>query len=625
MDYTRAFVNAVREMAQEVNGNDLLLEYTGAYPIAELSERSIRADTITSVGWTVVLLFGVFFIAYRSCTEYLVSALSIGTAILVAFGIYALLHSSLNPATAVAGAILAGLGVDYSVHVMSHVRHESEDHGQRSRGSIPAALSKVAAPVVIAGMTTIIAFIAVSRSSVQALGEFSQLAAIGIACSVIAALVLLPTLLFLFRFIPFSIQSRQDTEGGFSGRLVRRISDAPGTTLAICVAAWVLILIAAWWNPGYGIRDDQLSDMHPHPNPPLEIQQRIGELFSESDETLFVWIDSAESPDLLEGSWSVAEGLEEDEAGSLGVVSTVSIASLLPDPRSSAYELSNLSQFDVESFIEDFEQAVEESIFNPSAYQRYVAFLRELLTNPVPPGLADLAGFPSIYTQLVGTNSEGAPSGTVVVVEIGGDRPEMDELISRLDQQVRCVPGATLTGISAIGRYLNEAVGNELVSLMSYALIIILVFLMIIFRSIGSVCLVLLPCVFALPFVFGISRLLGIEFNMINLIGFPLLMGIGIDDGIFLVFLALQGRRNSVGRDVLLSRFRSVCHAMMVTTATTALAFGSLVFTSTPAIQSLGVVTAFGVVGCLIATIAVLLPVLLLLHPRAPEATQKVR
>ena len=622
MDYTRSFVQATRDLTRQINRDGLLLEYTGAYPIAELSERSIRADTITSVVWTVVLLFGVFFIAYRSGTEYVVSAVSIGAAILVAFGFYALLHSSLNPATAVAGAILAGLGVDYSVHVMSHISHESADRGHSPRSGIPAALCKVAVPVLIAGMTTIIAFIAVSRSSVQALREFSLLAAIGIACSVVSALLLLPALMFLFRVLPFSFRSRPHSTGGFSGGLVRLVSNAPGTTLTACVVAWVFILIAAWWIPGSGNRGDQLSEMHPHPNPPLEVQKTIGELFSESDETLFVWIDSSESPDLLERSWSIASELKNDEAASLGVVSTLSIASLLPDPRSSAYELSSLSHFDVNRFIEEFEQALDNSIFNPDAYQDYIEFVRRLLTDPIPPDLADLAAFPTLYTQLVGTNSEGAPSGTVVVVEIAGDRPEMNELISRLDQQVQQVPGATLTGISAIGRYLNQAVGNELFTLMSYALVIILVFLMIIFRSVGSVLLVLLPCLFALPFVFGVMSLLGIEFNMINLIGFPLLIGIGIDDGIFVVFLALQGRRNSVDREALLTRYRSVCHAMMVTTATTALAFGSLVFTSTPAIQSLGVVTAVGVLGCLISTVAVLLPVLLLLYPPTPSTSQ---
>ncbi|MAJ46201.1 MAG: hypothetical protein CBC35_02770 [Planctomycetes bacterium TMED75] len=618
MDYTRSFVNAIQEMAQRVNGDGLLLEYTGAYPIAELSERSIRSDMITSVFWTLALLFIVFLIGYRSCTEYVVAGLSIGMAILVAFGLFALLHSSLNPATAVAGAILAGLGVDYSVHVMSHVSHESANQNQEPRLGIPAALRKVAVPVAIAGTTTIIAFVAVSRSSVQALQEFSLLAAIGIACSVIAALILLPALLYLFRVVPFRLLPKRDSTTGLPRRLVRRISDAPGTTISACIVVWLFIIIAAWWMPGAGARGDQLSEMHPHPNPPLEIQKRIVELFSESDETLFVWIDSNKATDLLRSAWSVTAELERDNSKALGVVSTLSIASLLPDPSDPAYRLSRLPSFEVDRFIEEFEQALDQSIFNPDSYDQYVAFLRRLLTSSTPPDLGNLAQFPSIYRQLVGTDEEGAPIGTVVVADIGGDRPEMDELIPELDRRISQVPGATLTGISAIGQYVNEAVGSELFTLMAYALIIILAFLMIIFRSIGSVLLVLLPCLFTLPFVFGIMRLLGIEFNMINLIGVPLLIGIGIDDGIFVVSIALHGRRNAVGRDALLSRFRSVCHAMLVTTATTALAFGSLVFTSTPAIQSLGVVTAVGVLGCLASTIAVLLPILLLLHP-APE------
>ncbi|MAB28643.1 MAG: hypothetical protein CMJ53_05090, partial [Planctomycetaceae bacterium] len=44
-------------------------------------------------------------------------------------------------------------------------------------------------------------------------------------------------------------------------------------------------------------------------------------------------------------------------------------------------------------------------------------------------------------------------------------------------------------------------------------------------------------------------------------------------------------------------------------------AFGSLVFTSTPAIQTLGIITAVGVVGCLLSTVVILLPILLLIHP----------
>ncbi len=620
MAYTRSFVEATRELTERVNRDDLEIGFTGAYPIAELSERSIRGDMIISVFTTVVLLLGVFFIAYRSWKEYVVSSISIGLAILAAFGLYSILQASLNPATAVAGAILAGLGVDYSVHVMSHVSHESAVPGMSLRRSIASALSKVAVPVVIASMTTIIAFIAVSRSSVQALREFSFLAAIGIACSVAAALILLPALMMVVRARPRALRSGDRGGPGFSARLVRTVSRAPRLTLIVSVIGWAGFLTACWFLPSTDPPGDRISEMHPHPNPPLQLQAEIDELFNESEETMFVWIDSIEADDLVAASWDVTRRLRSEDVSDLGVVSTISLANLLPDPRSVALSQSGMSRFDVERFLGDFESAVDDSIFDPEAYADYTEFLRRLFTESRAPGLPDLARFPSIHGRLVGSDPGGVAEGAVVVVELGGDRPDPVEVIGRLDRAVGETAGATLTGFSAIGRYLNEAVGSELFTLMSYALIIILFFLLVIFRSLAGILLVLLPCIFALPFVFAAMRLLGLEFNMINVIGFPLLVGIGIDDGIFLVCLARNARRNLFEKSILLQRFRSVFHAMLVTSATTTLAFGSLAFTSTPAIQSLGLITAIGVVGCLLATLLILLPILLLVHPEPKEA-----
>ena len=99
-----------------------------------------------------------------------------------------------------------------------------------------------------------------------------------------------------------------------------------------------------------------------------------------------------------------------------------------------------------------------------------------------------------------------------------------------------------------------------------------------------------------------------------NVAGLPLLVGIGVDDGVFLVSVARRARRDNVSLADLTARCRPVLHAVLVTSATTMLAFGSLVLTSTPAIRSLGRLTAVGVGGCLLATLLMLLPILLLRH-----------
>ena len=127
-------------------------------------------------------------------------------------------------------------------------------------------------------------------------------------------------------------------------------------------------------------------------------------------------------------------------------------------------------------------------------------------------------------------------------------------------------------------------------------------------------CVVMLACL----------RLFELKLNTINLIALPLLVGVGVDDGIFLVTIAraVRGRRgwrghqaatangNGDDRDALVTRLSAGCHAIVMTSLTTMVTFGTLAFTSTPAIQSLGVVMVLGVSAAVVGAIWILAPLL---------------
>jgi uncharacterized protein len=87
-------------------------------------------------------------------------------------------------------------------------------------------------------------------------------------------------------------------------------------------------------------------------------------------------------------------------------------------------------------------------------------------------------------------------------------------------------------------------------------------------------------------------------------------VGLGVDYGILLVGTARSAERSGRGREGLLAALTSSCHAIVIAAATTALSFGSLAFTSTPAMRSLGLLLAVGITACLVATLFALLPLL---------------
>jgi hypothetical protein len=101
----------------------------------------------------------------------------------------------------------------------------------------------------------------------------------------------------------------------------------------------------------------------------------------------------------------------------------------------------------------------------------------------------------------------------------------------------------------------------------------------------------------------GAMTLLGISFNPANIMVLPLLVGIGVAYGIYVV-----QRYREDGEATFYSK--STGRAVVLSALTTIVAFGSLMIGAHRGIRSLGFVMTIGIGACLIAALA-LLPALL--------------
>jgi len=136
-----------------------------------------------------------------------------------------------------------------------------------------------------------------------------------------------------------------------------------------------------------------------------------------------------------------------------------------------------------------------------------------------------------------------------------------------------------------------------------YALAAILLVLYLDFRTIRHTMLAMLPVGLGMLQLFGILGILEIAINPANMIVLPLILGIGIDDGVHVVH---DFRRRS-------GAYRmspSTASAVLITSLTTMVGFGSLMIASHQGLQSLGRVLTIGVSCCLFTSL-VMLPALL--------------
>ena len=142
-----------------------------------------------------------------------------------------------------------------------------------------------------------------------------------------------------------------------------------------------------------------------------------------------------------------------------------------------------------------------------------------------------------------------------------------------------------------------------------YALIAIIVVLSWDFRKTILVTLALLPLVMGLCITMGAVWLLGYQLNPANMIAFPILVGVGIDNAVHVIHDFL-GRDRSKQYALKSSTFKGI----FVAGLTTVLGFGSLTISSHLGLSSLGLLLALGVSACMICSI-LWLPSLLQLAP----------
>ena len=144
-----------------------------------------------------------------------------------------------------------------------------------------------------------------------------------------------------------------------------------------------------------------------------------------------------------------------------------------------------------------------------------------------------------------------------------------------------------------------------------YSLIAIAILVFIHFRSLGAVILSLLPVGIGTLWLVGLMGWLKIPFNPANIMTLPLVIGIGVTNGIHILNRFAEERTPNI-----LSR--STGKAVLVSGLTAIAGFGSLILAKHRGIHSLGCVMATGIATCMIAGLAFLPAMLNLLGRRKP-------
>ena len=631
----------VTETQREVGGVNTGI--TGE-PVLEIDEMNqSQADTMVATVVSLVIVMVIFIYGYRETGRPLKATLCLIVGLGYTMGFTTLVVGHLNILTITFAPILIGLAIDFGVHLVT--RFEEELRQGRTEGeAIEKAMVNTGLGIFTGCFTTAGAFFAMGITDFRGIQEMGIISGGGLLICLVPMMTLLPVLLLRGRqnVLDRNLAAVVDVRA----RLERLWLDRP-----VVVAGLTLGLTAlAVWQSRVVHFDYNLLNMQSAGLPAVVFEKKL--INSASNSVLYgvVVADSLPQAAALEKRLSrlpavsnvrsMSQFLQGDETEKLKLIRAIKdgVADIrFAEPDRAGVDVPLLSQtlFSLQGYLGAASaevtkegdtnllrqlQSVSDSISllrknmlgqnNALSSAKLAAFQRALLDD-----LRDT--FRTIQGQddRTGLRIEDLPgplrnrfigrTGKYLLQVYPKDdvwqRGPQEEFV----RQLRTVdPEATGTPVQLL-EY-TTLLKNSYVEAAYYALIAIAILVGIHFRSLTCVVLALLPVVVGALWMGGVMGWRGIPFNPANIMTLPLVVGVGVTNGIHILNRFAEERNPGI-------LAKSTGKAVLVSGLTTIAGFGSLILAEHQGIASLGFVMAVGTTTCMVAGLTFLPSVLQLL------------
>ena len=486
-------------------------------------------------------------------------------AVFIATIISSAVLSSLSYLVLGLGGVVAGIAVDYGIHVYLAVRT-----GQSPAG----AVQQIRHPVLLGALTTAMAFAAFSVSNVPGYRQLALLAVLSIGLCVAGALFVLPRLL------------------GYTSKPVAPVSWPPWRYDRWMPGDRALVLLWTLFVAASAVSATRMSFA-------TDLRMLDGSeasVFAAEERFNEVWGGEAEPAVLVVGGESLEEVLQANElmyrqaVAITGSENVLSLAEIWP---SRATRLANASAW-TEFWSADRVDTVGTLLVERGrplhfAAGAFVPFLEglgdvpDVTVEPVDGGL-----YPRLREIFIEEKADGFRALSFF--------PDEASSVSALSERAERYPDTFVVSRKALAEILAAAIWEEISFLSAIAALVIPLLLYAFLRDARLTVIALLPLVSAVCAVLGVMPLLGRSPGAPVVVAGMVVVGLTIDYGIFMVFV---------------SRFKAATGTRLAVTlsaVTTLIGAGALLLAHHPVMLSMGITLVTGVSTGYITALAVVPP-----------------
>jgi predicted RND superfamily exporter protein len=626
-------------------------------------------SAVAAVGILLIFIFG-----FRSLRQGLLGFLPLGISVLCTLAVVWAVFGGLNLVTSAFLPTVLGLGIDFAVHLLSRY-NEARRTGAQAVEAVRAAVTQAGPGMVTGGLTTAGAFLALTVNEFKGFVELGVITAVGLVFSLFAALTIGTALLVhpKLGFLQQPPKAREPKQGrdtmAFANALVRhrflvlgggvvisvlmvwraqsipwsynylellpsnspavqametlaRKTDYSGEVAALRAkdAATALELAKALRTKKTVGRVESLA-----PYIPTDQRAKIAEI--SKLRPLYLQLDrergatsapstgpatrpgppppipSVDIAKLREALTDLTDNLQDARFEAKGAGKTAA-AGLLKEPIDALNKLrktlAKLPQKDTKRRLEAFQR-------------RFIGRWHEgqaLLRQAVFAGPVSAEKFVSLLPA--GLRARLYNKGAFAIYVYPSQWLWEAGFLERFVADLRSVdPAATGWPVTHWEANLTIERGFRTAALLTTLALMMLLF--VDFRSVRYTVLAIVPVGVGMAWMWGGISLLGMSYNFANIIGFPLVIGIGVASGVHILHRYRQEGERQVAPVV-----RHTGLAILLSALTTMAGFGSLALARHQGAASLGLVLLMGVISCLVTATLVLPALLAALQRRRP-------
>ena len=561
-------IKILEEELQHVQGESptIRAEYFGGPSVGVYNARQIKKDTIltSSLALLIIIVFISLVFKRKRSIPLIITPVLFGG--LFALFLIFFIKGSISAIAVGAGSAVMGIALSYSIHMLAHQNHVS---------TVQQLIKEIAYPLTVGSFTTIGAFMGLIFTSSDLLRDFG----------LFASLALVGTTLFCLIYLPHFLKGQADVKQGRVLRIIEKINAYSYEKNKWLVGGILLItIICLFTSQKVGFNNDMMS-LNYEPQHLKQSEEKLMQLF-DSDEKTVLFVSVGKDMNQATETYAITnqkllalkdQGLIKDYA---------SASQFLISPQEQQLRLKRWKDYwtdeKQQQIREQLETAAAEYRFRPGSFDPFYQWLNQPFGEYHYTAQED-----DISGKLLNEWQTSADSITMLISQIRIS----DQNKETVYQNFSKTQDVVIFDRSYFANKWVSAINDDFYLILYISSFLIFFALWFSYGRIELTLMSFLPMLVSWVIILGLMGILGIEFNIINIILSTFIFGIGDDFSIFI----MDGLQNKyrTGQKVLNSHKTAIFFSAF----TTVVGMGALVFAKHPALQSISLISILGMIA----------------------------